>query len=60
MDIMLLYESMPDWTFFLKQKFIQKEAGINIVKMAMLSKAIYCFNVIPLKIHITFFSELNK
>jgi len=33
---------------------------INIVKMAMLSKAIYSFNVIPLKIHITFFSELNK
>ena len=33
---------------------------INVVKMAMLSKAINSFNVIPLKIYIAFFSELNK
>jgi hypothetical protein len=33
---------------------------INIVKMAILSKTIYRFNVIPFKIPIQFFIELGK
>lgn len=34
--------------------------GLNIVKMALFSKLIYRFNIIPIKIPVDFFAEIDR